>query len=307
MRIKTFYDSRTSTLTYIVYDDKSLDAVVIDPVLDYDPASSKVWTESVREVLGFLRANDLKLHYILETHAHADHLSGSQMIKEHYPEASVAIGRNITVVQQTFKKIFDLPEQFAVDGRQFDRLFDDNETVSAGTLTFRVLYTPGHTPACVSYLIDDAVFTGDALFMPDMGTGRCDFPMGSAEDLYNSITKRLYTLPDVTRVFVGHDYQPDGREVAYESTVAEEKSGNIQLREETTLDEFREFRTGRDKQLAAPRLLFQSIQVNIDAGSMPDPNDNCQRYLKIPLNVFRADQNGELVLDECPDATTTHN
>jgi len=196
MEIKTFYDTRTNTFTYVVFDATSKDAVIIDPVLDYEPVGSKVWTESVDEVIKYVRSNEFKLHYIMETHAHADHLSGAQMIKDVFPEAQIAIGKNITVVQQYFKNMFNLAEDFPVDGRQFDRLFDDGEIVEAGSLSFEVIFTPGHTPACATYKFEDAVFTGDAIFMPDGGTGRCDFPAGSAHDLYNSITQRLYTLPD---------------------------------------------------------------------------------------------------------------
>ncbi len=286
MQIKAFYDSRTFTVSYVVHDPVTRDAVIIDPVLDYDPASSKVWSESVDQIADFVRNQDLKIHYILETHAHADHLSGSQLLKKHFPEARVAIGERITLVQETFKKVFDLPEDFPTDGRQFDRLLKDGETLEAGSVKIEVMFTPGHTPACVTYKIGDAIFTGDTLFMPDMGTGRCDFPAGSATDLYQSITRRIYSLPDATRVFVGHDYQPGGREVAWETTVGAEKAGNIQLKSGTSEAEFVQFRANRDKQLAAPKLLFQSVQVNIDAGRLPKPNDECRRYLKIPINVF---------------------
>ena len=293
MEIQPFYDARTSTVTYIVYDRETSDAVVIDPVLDYDPVGSKIWSESVEELIGFLQENKLTLHYILETHAHADHLSGAQLIKESFPEAQTAISKNITVVQEMFKGVFGLSEDFPTDGRQFDRLLVDNETVSAGSLKIDVIFTPGHTPACATYKIEDAIFPGDALFMPDMGTGRCDFPAGSAHDLYHSITGRLYTLPDETRVFVGHDYQPDGREVAFETTIGEEKRSNIQLRAGMSEAEFTRFRSERDKQLAAPKLLFQSVQINIDAGAMPDAEDNERRYLKIPINVFRPEPKKE--------------
>lgn len=288
MKIKPFYDDRTFTMTYVVFDDDSRDAVVIDPVLDYEPVGSKLWSESVDEVLAYLRGQDLRLHYILETHAHADHLSGAQMIKDSFPEAQIAIGHDITVVQGFFKDIFNLSSDFPVDGSQFDRLLNDGETINAGSLAIKTIFTPGHTPACASYLVDDALFTGDALFMPDMGTGRCDFPAGSAHDLYNSITGRIYSLPDETRIFVGHDYQPGGRELAFETTVGAQKAGNIQLRADTPEAEFIQFRTTRDKTLAAPKLLFQSIQVNIDAGSMPEGEGSDERhYLKIPVNIFR--------------------
>jgi glyoxylase-like metal-dependent hydrolase (beta-lactamase superfamily II) len=294
MDIKTFYDERTSTLTFVVYDETTRDAVVIDPVLDYDPAASKTWTESADAVIDFVRSRELTLHYILETHAHADHLSGSQHIKDAFPKAKTAIGARITDVQKVFKGVFDLPESFPTDGRQFDKLLADEEILSAGSLQVRTIYTPGHTPACASYLIGDAVFTGDTLFMPDMGTGRCDFPAGSSADLYDSITQRLYTLPDETRVFVGHDYQPNGRELAWESTIGEEKATNIQLPADRPRDEFIAQRNARDKTLAAPRLLFQSVQVNIDAGALPDPHANEIRYLRIPVNVFRPKPAGRL-------------
>jgi glyoxylase-like metal-dependent hydrolase (beta-lactamase superfamily II) len=289
MQIQTFFDKRTFTLTYVVFDPKSRDAVVIDPVLDYEPASSTTFTESADEVIRFVKDNQLTLHYVLETHAHADHLSGSQRIKEHFPKVQVAIGSRITVVQKTFKQVFDLPDEFATDGRQFDRLLGDGETVQAGTLSWKVIFTPGHTPACASYKFGDAVFTGDALFLPDSGTGRCDFPAGSAHDLYDSVSERLYALPDKTRVFVGHDYQPGGREVRWESTIADEKQNNIQLRADTTKEQFVHFRNERDKTLNAPKLLFQSVQVNVDGGALPQPNRNEIRYLKIPLNVFKPD------------------
>lgn len=286
MEIKAFYDARTFTMTYVVYEAATRDAVIIDPVLDYDPAPSKVWTESVDQLVSFVREEKLNVHYLLETHAHADHLSGSQLLKRYFPQARVAIGQRITVVQETFKKVFELPEDFATDGRQFDVLLRDGETLEAGALKIEVLFTPGHTPACASYKIGDAVFTGDAIFMPDMGTGRCDFPAGSATNLYNSITGKLYSLPDETRVFVGHDYQPGGRALAYETTIGEQKRANIQLKGETSEAEFVKFRTARDQQLAAPKLLLQSVQMNIDAGRLPPPNATGKRYLKIPVNVF---------------------
>ncbi len=299
MEIKAFYDNRTNTVSYVVHDPATRDAVIIDPVLDYDPAASKVWSESVDQLVDYVKQHELKVHYILETHAHADHLSGSQLLKKHFPEAKVAIGERITTVQQIFKKVFDLPEDFPTDGRQFDRLLKDGEVVEAGSLKIEVIFTPGHTPACACYKIGDALFTGDTLFMPDMGTGRCDFPAGSATDLYKSITQRIYTLPDDTRIFVGHDYQPGGRPVAWETTVGEEKRNNIQLKAGTSEAEFVAFRTARDKQLAAPKLLFQSVQVNIDAGQLPKPNQECRRFLRIPINVFNLQHQFDcLQLDE---------
>jgi len=285
--IKTFYDEDTSTLTYVVYDERTKDAVVIDPVLDYDPKASKVTAKAVNEVTAFVKAAQLNLRYILETHAHADHLSGAQLLRRRFEGAKVAIGEHITEVQAMFKTIFDLPQDFATDGSQFDRLLADGERFEAGSILIEVIYTPGHTPACVSYLIDDALFTGDTIFMPDMGTGRCDFPGGSAAQLYHSIHERLYALPEQTRVFVGHDYQPGGRALAYETTIAQSKADNVQLSQPTTEAEYLEFRQRRDATLDAPRLLFQSVQVNVDAGKLPSPQPNALRYLRIPINVFR--------------------
>jgi len=293
MTIQHFYDERTGTLTYVIFDADSKDAAVIDPVLDYDPVGSKIWTESVQKVLDFISDNQLNLLYILETHAHADHLSGAQMIKEKYPDACTAIGARITRVQETFKAYFDLPADFPTDGQQFDRLLQDGETIQAGTLSFSVIFTPGHTPACATYRFGGAIFTGDTLFMPDTGTGRCDFPAGSAHDLYSSITEKLYTLPDDTRVFIGHDYMKNGRELGFETTIGAQKSGNIDLRADSSEAEFTKFRTDSDKTLDAPRLLFQSVQVNIDAGALPDAAGNEKRYLKIPLNVFRPEPHTE--------------
>lgn len=286
MQIKAFYDARTFTVSYVVHDEATKDAIIIDPVLDYDPAASKVWAESVEQIIEFVRSQQLNVHYILETHAHADHLSGSQLLKRAFPQAKIAVGEGITIVQQTFKTIFDLTGDFPTDGSQFDHLFKDGETVEAGSIKLEVIFTPGHTPACATYKIGDAIFTGDAIFMPDGGTGRCDFPAGSAKNLYHSITSKLYTLPDDTRVFVGHDYQPGGREVMWETTIGTQKRENIQLKATTSEDEFIQFRTARDKTLAAPKLLFQSVQVNIDAGKMPQPTEDKKRYLKIPINVF---------------------
>ncbi len=298
MEIKDFYDPRTGTFTYVVYDADSKDAVVIDTVLDYEPVGSKLWTESADRVIAFVRDKALTLHYILETHAHADHLSAAQYIKEQFPQAQVAIGSNITVVQKTFSKMFNLGDGFPTDGRQFDRLLDDNEVIEAGTLKFEVIFTPGHTPACATYKFGDAIFTGDSLFMPDSGTGRCDFPAGSARDMYRSIMHRLYALPDDTRVFVGHDYQPGGREVKNQTTIGEQKAHNIHLDANTSEADFIRFREQSDEALDAPRLLFQSIQVNIDAGDFPLREDG-KAYLKIPVNIFRPEHKaGKLEMNE---------
>jgi glyoxylase-like metal-dependent hydrolase (beta-lactamase superfamily II) len=294
MEIKAFFDKRTFTLTYVVYDPKTRDAVVIDPVLDYEPGASKTFTESVEKVIEFIKGQGLKLHYVMETHAHADHLSGSQLFKDACPDVKVAIGARITDVQKKFKEIFDLPEGFATDGRQFDRLLDDGEVLEAGSLKIGTIYTPGHTPACAAYHVGDAIFTGDALFMPDQGTGRCDFPGGSADDLYTSVAERLYKLPDETRVFVGHDYQPGDRDVAYESTIGAQKRGNVALPASRSREDFVSWRRTRDSSLAAPKLLYQSVQVNVDGGRLPEPGPNKIRYLKIPINAFRPEEPGNM-------------
>jgi glyoxylase-like metal-dependent hydrolase (beta-lactamase superfamily II) len=283
IRVREFFDKATFTLTYVVWDPATRDAVIVDPVLDYDPAASTVSESSVDAVAAFVMSEALHVHFILETHAHADHLSGSQALKARFPEAKLAIGSRIREVQEIFKPFFDLPADFPTDGRQFDRLLEDGERLCAGSLGFEVLFTPGHTPACVSYRVEDAVFTGDALFMPDSGVGRCDFPGGSAETLYASITRRLYTLPDATRVFTGHDYQPNGRPLRFESTIGEQKRSNVQLRSDTSQAEFVKFRSERDKTLGAPRLLLPSVQINIDGGRLPKPRANGKSYLSIPI------------------------
>lgn len=283
MQLHTYFDSATNTLTYIVWDEKTRDTVIIDPVLDYDPASSQVSINSVKQLVDFIRQNDLRPLMVLETHAHADHLSGAQILKRHFPHIRVAIGNNIIRVQKTFKSIYNLPADFPTDGGQFDFLIQDNQTFDVGSLTIRALSTPGHTPACMSYVIGDAVFTGDALFMPDYGSGRCDFPNGDARQLYHSITQKLFKLPDSTRVFVGHDYQPNGRELRFESTIGEEKRQNKHLATTIGEEEFVKFRTERDRTLNAPRLLLPSIQVNINAGHLPRPEGNGISYLKIPI------------------------
>jgi glyoxylase-like metal-dependent hydrolase (beta-lactamase superfamily II) len=295
MKIETLYDPATFTLTYVAYDPKSRDAVVIDPVLDYDPLSSSTSTASLERLDAFLKKAALRVHYVLETHAHADHLSGSQWLKRRY-DAKVGIGARITEVQSAFKDVFDLGPAFAVDGSQFDRLFRDGEKIRAGTLEIDVIATPGHTPACVSYAIGDAVFTGDALFIEDYGTGRCDFPKGSADALYTSVHERLYVLPDATRVFVGHDYQPNGRALRAETTIGKSKEANVQLRAQTTRSEFVAMRQARDAKLAAPRLLYPSVQINVNAGRLPRPRENGHRYLTIPLDLrSKTDDDGTSV------------
>lgn len=284
MEIRAFYDPATYTLSYVVFDENTKDAVVIDPVLDFDPLRARTRTDSVEQIARFLTEEKLRLHYVLDTHPHADHLSGSQYLKRRF-DARVAIGERIQEVQQTFAAVFDFDEHVPLDGSQFDRLLADGEVIQAGALRIEVIATPGHTPACVSYLIGDAVFTGDALFLEDYGTGRCDFPRGSAEAMYHSVHEKLYALPDSTRVFVGHDYQPGGRQVRWETTIGRSKAENVQLNEATTLEQFVRFRRERDASLDPPVLLYPSVQVNVDAGRLPRPHANGQRYLVLPLNL----------------------
>ena len=282
--VKAFFDTATWTLTYVVWDPATGDAVVIDPVLDFDPLAVSTSQSSVTDVGDFIESEGLTLRWVLESHAHADHLSGSQPLKDRFG-AGVVIGKAITGVQDVFKGVFGLGEGFTADGSQFDKLVGDGDELQAGSLTCTAIATPGHTPACISWKIGDAVFVGDAIFMPDSGTGRCDFPQGSAESLYNSVQK-LYSLPDSTRVFVGHDYQPGGRELRYETTIGACKATNKQLQADTSLEDFVKFRTARDATLRPPRLIFQSIQVNIQAGRLPEPDANGIRYLKIPMDIF---------------------
>ncbi|MBO9667541.1 MAG: MBL fold metallo-hydrolase [Bdellovibrio sp.] len=283
IHIQHFFDPATSTLTYVVHDPKTLDAVVIDPVWDYDQAASKLTTKSLDQVVAYLKENKLQPHFVMETHAHADHLSSSQLFKKFFPDIKVAIGERITEVQKIFKPVFNMPKDFNVFGVDFDVLLKEGQVLEAGSLKIKVFFTPGHTPACASYLIEDALFTGDSIFMPDSGTGRCDFPAGSAEALYDSVNGKIYALPDSTRIFVGHDYQPNGRELKFETTVGQQKTENIQLKGQTTKAEFVEFRTKRDATLSAPKLLLPSIQINIRAGHLPPAEDNGVSYLKMPL------------------------
>lgn len=285
MEIKMFFDPETFTLTYVVFDPHTKDAVIIDPVLDYDPASVKISNTSINNIYKFIQDKSLEVHFVLETHAHADHLSGAhELVTQYLPKTQIGIGERITLVQETFKTVFNFPSSFRTDGSQFHRLFKDNEEVRCGSLRFKVMFTPGHTPACASYIFGDSVFTGDTLFMPDYGTGRCDFPAGDARILYHSVVDRLYKLPESTRVFVGHDYQPNGRSLAFETSIGASKRENIQLNIKTSEDEFVAFRNKRDAGLSAPRLLYPSVQVNIAAGEFPQPESNGQTYLKLPVS-----------------------
>lgn len=284
-RVLPFFDPATSTFTYVVEDPGSMATLVIDPVLDYDPRSGAVSVESAAKVLAHLRERGRRLDWILETHAHADHLSAAQWLKHECGGApKVGIGAGIRRVQAVFRDVLGLGEGFPVDGRQFDCLFSDGDTLGVGAMEVRVMDTPGHTPDSVTFLIGDAAFVGDTVFSPGYGTARCDFPGGDAAQLYDSIQK-LYALPPETRVFVGHDYQPGGRELRWETTIGAEKDANVQLRGDTERATFVEWRTARDRTLALPNLLYQSLQVNVRAGALP-PVGEARRYLKMPLNAF---------------------
>ena len=284
METKAFFDPNTYTLTFVAYDPESKDAVVIDPVLDFNPLTWRTSQESAQQVQDFVREKSLKVHWVLDTHAHADHLTGMEVLKEAFG-APTAIGDKITMVQNTFAQAYNF-NHVKTDGSQWNELLADGQKIQAGTLEIETLHTPGHTPACASYKIGDSVFTGDALFLPDFGTGRCDFPAGSAEDLYESVTSKLYTLPDSTKIFVGHDYQPGGREIQWESTIGASKESNIQLRASTSKEQFIKFRTERDATLQPPNLILESLQVNIDAGRLPEPEGNGVRYFKMPINFL---------------------
>ena len=279
--VRPFLHAPTSTWSYVVSDHKSRVAAVIDPVLDFDIHSGLCWTAAADEIVAHVRRERLVVEWILETHAHADHLSAAPHVKAALG-GRIAIGEGICQVQRVFRDVLNLGSGFPVDGRQFDRLLGDGEEFRIGSLALRAIPTPGHTSDSLSYLIGDAAFVGDTIFMPDGGTARCDFPGGDAAVLHASI-RRLYELPPQTRVFVCHDYAPDGREPRCETTIAAERAGNIHLRDGVTEAEFVALRTRRDAGLAVPRLLYPSVQANIRAGHLPEPEANGRRYLKLPL------------------------
>jgi len=283
--VQPFFHADSGTWTYLVSDPDSGDAAVIDPVLDFDAKSGRTGTSSIQIVLDAVRAQGLILRWILETHAHADHLSSGAWLRAQVPGATLGIGEGIRDVQATFRPIFNLGEDFPVDGSQFDHLFADGERWRLGGIDAEVIATPGHTNDSISYLIGDALFVGDSLFMPDGGTARCDFPGGDAALLFQSI-QRLYALPEATRVFVCHDYGPGGRAVACETSIGAEKKTNIHVRENTGEADYVAVRTARDKTLAMPALLLPAVQVNIRAGALPSPEDNGVRYLRLPLDRF---------------------
>ena len=283
--VTAFFDEATNTVSYVAVDPATRNCALIDSVLDYDPAAGTTDRHSADRMIAFVRGHGLTVEWLLETHVHADHLSAAPYLKEQVG-GRLGIGANITVVQNVFGKIFNAGTEFQRDGSQFDRLFQDGDSFALGSVPARAIHTPGHTPACMTYLIGDAAFVGDTLFMPDYGTARCDFPGGDARQLYRSIRK-IFALPDSTRLFLCHDYKAPGRdEYRWETTVAEEKAHNVHVHEGVSEDEFVDMRTARDSTLGMPRLILPSVQVNMRAGQMPPPEDNGQRYLKIPLDVF---------------------
>ena len=282
--VQPFFHADSSTWSYVVADPATGAAAIIDPVLDFDPKSGRTSTTSAQGLLDAVRARGLDVRWLLETHAHADHFSAGHWLKSQLPEARLAIGEGIRTVQKTFRPIFNLGEHFPVDGSQFDQLFRDGDAFAIGSLDARVIAVPGHTSDSNAYVIGDALFTGDSLFMPDGGTARCDFPGGDAATLYRSIHRLFDELPDDTRVFVCHDYGPGGRAIACETTIGAQKRENIHVRAGIDEADFVRMRTARDATLAMPVLLLPAVQVNIRAGALPEPEANGVRYLKLPLD-----------------------
>lgn len=284
--VAPFHHAPTGTWSYLAWDPGTREAAIIDPVLDYDAASGRTATASAQALVDGAQARGLHVRWLLETHAHADHLSAAHWLKaNHYPQAPIAIGAGITQVQARFRDIYHLGDAFPADGSQFDRLFDDGDSFAIGALQARVIAVPGHTSDSSAYLVGDALFCGDSLFMPDGGTARCDFPGGSAATLYRSI-QRLFALPGATRVFVCHDYGPDGRDVACETTIHAQRSGNIHLRDGQDEAAYVTMREARDATLPMPALILPAVQVNIRAGALPEQERNGVRYLKIPLDTL---------------------
>jgi len=281
--VTAFFDEATNTISFAVKDPEGTSCAIIDSVLDFDYSSGRTDTKSADEIITYVQENNLKVEWILESHVHADHLSAAPYLQEKVG-GKIGIGKNITIVQDTFGKVFNEGTEFQRDGSQFDKLFEEGDSFMIGQLRGDVLHTPGHTPACMTYVIGDAAFVGDTLFMPDFGTARCDFPGGSSETLYQSIQKIL-ALPDETRIFVGHDYKAPGRdEYAWETTVGEQKANNVHVGDGADKDSFVEMRNTRDASLAMPKLIIPSLQVNMRAGQMPEPDEEGDVFLKVPVN-----------------------
>ena len=283
--VKSFFDTATYTVSHVVRDPNSKSCAIIDSVLDYDQSSGRTTNESAKELVDYIKSENLIVEWLLETHAHADHLSAAPLLQKELG-GQLAIGQEITRVQEVFGKIFNAGTEFQRDGSQFDRLFQDGDRFKIGSLEATVLHVPGHTPACLAYVIGDAVFPGDTMFMPDYGTARCDFPGGDAAELYRSI-KRLTQLPEDARLFLCHDYMAPGRtHYAWETTIGEQKRSNVHVHEGITEAEFVAMRKARDATLDMPKLILPSVQVNMRAGQMPPAEDNGVRYLKIPVNAL---------------------
>lgn len=280
-----FFDKDSNTFSYVVQDPSSQHCAIIDPVLDFDYASGTIFYEGADAIIDFIKSKDLKVSWIIETHVHADHLSAAPYLKKKLG-GKIGIGKNITTVQNTFFTIFNEKKSNAADGSQFDYLFEDEEMYLLGNVQCRALHTPGHTPACMTHIMGDAAFVGDTLFMPDAGTARADFPGGDAAELYDSIAKIL-SQPDNTRIFMCHDYCPNGRELEYQTTVAEQKEKNIHIKQGISKSAFVELRQARDKTLSMPRLILPSLQVNMHAGHLPEQDTNGTVYLKVPINAFK--------------------
>ncbi|RDD61408.1 MBL fold metallo-hydrolase [Ferruginivarius sediminum] len=283
--VTAFFDEATNTVSYVVTDPETRKCALVDSVLDYDPAAGRTNRESADRMIAHVREHELQPEWVLETHVHADHLSAAPYLKEQLG-GNLAIGEHIRTVQEVFGKIFNAGTEFQRDGSQFDRLFKDGDTFKLGSISCRVMHTPGHTPACLTYVIGDAAFVGDTLFMPDFGTARCDFPGGDARQLFRSIQK-IFALPDETRLFMCHDYKAEGRdEYKWETTIGEEKRNNVHVHEGVSEEDFVRMRTGRDATLGMPRLILPSVQVNMRAGKMPPAEDNGTVYLKIPVDTL---------------------
>lgn len=282
--VRAFFDPATNTISYVVKDPNSNACAVVDPVMDIDYAAGRITYHSANEIITYVEANKLQVEWLIETHAHADHLSGAPYIQQRLG-GKLGIGRNITIVQEVFGKVFNEGTEFQRDGSQFDQLFDDGDTYQIGTLTAFAMHTPGHTPACMTHVMGNAAFVGDTLFMPDGGSARADFPGGDAGTLYDSIQKVL-SLPDEMRLFMCHDYGPNGREIQWETTVGDETANNIHVGLGKTREEFVALREARDKSLSMPSLIIPSLQVNIRAGDLPPPDKGGRRFLKVPVNQF---------------------
>ncbi|MCA1454730.1 MBL fold metallo-hydrolase [Bradyrhizobium sp. BRP22] len=282
--VTAFFDPATNTVSYVVKDPGSKACAVIDSVMDIDYAAGRIAYQSADKIIDFIRQSGLKLEWLIETHVHADHLSGAPYIQGKLG-GKIGIGEKITVVQETFGKIFNEGTEFQRDGSQFDRLFKDGDTYQIGAMKAFALYTPGHTPACMTHVIGDAAFVGDTLFMPDGGSARADFPGGNARDLYRSI-RRILSMPNQTRLFMCHDYGPNGREIRWETTVAEQHAHNIHVHDGITEDEFVAMREARDRTLQMPKLIIPSLQINMKGGKLPGPDADGKQYLKVPLNLL---------------------